>query len=101
MLAAILLCSYSPFARNVLAVVGGPYRSAQLSKFYPFAARFASRIGMHWDVNLARNNGGERRVFGYGRPNAPYYSHRLDQIVCWQREVSPLQNQACPGYVIC
>src|SRR5580698_7580291 len=45
-------------------------------------------------------NGGERRALGYGRPNAPYYCHRLRQIVCWQREVSPLQYQACQRYVI-
>ena len=39
---------------------------------------------MQGDVNFTLDNGGERRALGYGRPYAPYYSHRLYQIVCWE-----------------
>ena len=83
----------------MLPVIHCPESSTQATISHWFSARPAYAIRVQWDVRFALDNGGERRALGYGRPHAPYYAHRFDQIVCWQREFSPLQYQACQGYI--
>jgi hypothetical protein len=83
----------------MLSVIHCPESSTQTTISHWFSARPAHAIRVQRDMGFVLDDGSERRALGYGRPHAPYYAHRLDQIVCWQREFSPLQNQACQGYI--